>query len=66
VGGKIFEGELAFVLAVNSLKHEAGGVSKVISLLKVNSTFDVPPHIPISDEQAVIFGWMPAHAAPKI
>jgi hypothetical protein len=66
VGGKIFEGELAFVQAVNSLKHEAGGVSRVISLLKTISSFDVPSGTPISDEQAVIFGWIPAHSAPKI
>ena len=64
VGGKIFEGELAFVQAVNSLKHEAGGVSEVISMLKANSTFDVPPNIPISDEQAVTFGWIPAYSVP--
>ena len=66
VGRKNFEGELAFVQAVNSLKHEAGGVSRVISLLKANSTFDVPSETPISDEQAVNFGWIPAHSAPKI
>ena len=66
VGGKIFEGELAFVQAVNSLNHEAGGVSRVISRLKTISSFDVPPNIPISNEQAAIFGWIPAHSAPKI
>ena len=66
VGGKIFEGELAFVQAVNSLRHEAGGVSRVISLLKTLSSFDVPPNIPISDEQAAIFGWNPGHSAPNI
>jgi len=66
VRGKIFTGELAFVQAVSSLKHEAGGVSNVISLLKAISSFDVPSDTPISDEQAAIFGWIPAHSAPKI
>jgi hypothetical protein len=66
VAGKRFECELAFVQAVNSLEHEAGGVSRVISLLKANSSFDVPSETPISDEQAVNFGWIPAHSAPKI
>ena len=64
--GKIFENELAFVEAVNSLKQEAGGVSRVLSLLKTISSFDVPPDTPISDGQAVIFGWIPAHSAPLI
>jgi hypothetical protein len=63
---RVFEGELVFVQAVSPLMHESGGVSRVISLLKNISSFDVPPDIPISDEQAVIFGWIPAHSAPKI
>jgi hypothetical protein len=58
VRGRIFTGELAFVQAVSSLKHEAGGVSNVISRLKAISSFDVPPDTPISDEQAVTFGWI--------
>jgi len=58
VRGKTFQGELAFVQAVSSLKHEPGGVSNVISLLKTISSFDVPSDTPISDEQAVIFGWI--------
>jgi hypothetical protein len=66
VRGKIFKGELAFVQAVSSLKHKAGGVSNVISLLKAISSFHVPSDTPISDEQAVMFGWIPAHSAPKI
>jgi hypothetical protein len=66
VRGKIFKGELEFVQAVSSLKHKAGGVSNVISLLKAISSFDVPSDTPISDEQAVMFGWIPAHSAPKI
>jgi len=41
VRGKIFKGELAFVQAVSSLKHKAGGVSNVISLLKAISSFHV-------------------------
>jgi hypothetical protein len=68
VGGNTFESELAFVQAVSSLRHEDGGVSRVISLLKANSTFDVPPNVPISDKQATIFGWIPArsaHSAPE-
>jgi hypothetical protein len=64
---KIFKGELAFVQALSSLKHEAGGVSNVISLLRTISSFDVPSDTPISDEQAVIFGWiLPAPSAPKV
>jgi hypothetical protein len=64
--GKIFENESAFVQAVNCLEHTEGGVSKVLSLLKTVSSFDVPSDTPISDEQAVMFGWIPAHSAPKI
>ena len=65
--GKIFEDESAFVQAVNCLEHSEGGVSRVLSLLKTISSFDVPSDTPISDEQAVIFGWIiPAHSAPKI
>jgi hypothetical protein len=64
--GKIFKGELEFVQAVSSLKHEAGGVSNIIWVLQTISNFDVPSDTPISDEQVVMFGWIPAHSAPKI
>jgi hypothetical protein len=63
---KIFKSELEFVQAVSSLKREAGGVSKVIWVLQTISNFDVPSDTPISDEQAVMFGWIPAHSSPLI
>jgi hypothetical protein len=66
VKGKIFKGELEFVQAVSSLKHEAGGVSNVVSLLKAISSFDVPSDTPISDEQAVMFGWILPLRSPLI
>lgn len=64
--GRIFEDESAFVQAISCFEHSEGGVSNVLSLLQTNSTFDVPQRVPISDEQAVIFGWILPPRSPKI
>ena len=64
--GKIFEDEGALLQAMSCMEHPEGGITRVLSLLKSNSTFHVPPEIPISTTQAEIFGWIPAHSAPKV
>lgn len=65
---KIFEGEGSLLEAMSCLEHTEGGIGRVLTLLKSNSAFHVPPHVPISDEQAVVFGWITnaPHSAPLI